>query len=47
MFHWPYLLAQFSSAGQFGWFAAGALFFRYFHEKRPLLLAVAVAVAAA
>lgn len=47
MFHWPYLLVQISSAGQFGWFAAGALYYRYFHEGNPLLLAAAVAVALA
>jgi peptidoglycan/LPS O-acetylase OafA/YrhL len=47
MFHWPYLLVQISSAGQFGWFAAGALYYRYFHEGKPLLLAAAVAVALA
>jgi peptidoglycan/LPS O-acetylase OafA/YrhL len=45
MFHWPYLLVQISSAGQFGWFAAGALYYRYFHEGKPRLLAAAVAIA--
>lgn len=29
----------------FGWFAAGALFYRYFHERRPALFAAATACA--
>lgn len=47
--HWPNLLLQASSAEQFGWFAGGALYYRYFHERKmPLLIAaVVVAIAAA
>jgi len=43
----PQLLMQISSAGQFGWFAAGALFYRYFHERKMALLLAAIVVALA
>ncbi|HEY4073760.1 MAG TPA: acyltransferase [Herbaspirillum sp.] len=47
--HWPNLLLQAASAGQFGWFAGGALFYRYFHERKTFLFngAVLVSIAAA
>ncbi|HWZ48972.1 MAG TPA: acyltransferase, partial [Herbaspirillum sp.] len=47
--HWPDLVLRASSAEQFGWFASGALYYRYFHERKmPLLIAaVMVAIAAA
>lgn len=43
----PLLILQAASAGQFGWFAAGALFYRYFHERRGSLFALACVVALA
>ncbi|RXZ38953.1 acyltransferase [Oxalobacteraceae bacterium CAVE-383] len=43
----PNLVLEAASAGQFGWFAAGALYYRYFHERRPQLLPAACAVAIA
>ena len=45
--HLPSLLMQISSAGQFGWFAAGALYYRYFHERNMSLLIAAILVALA
>jgi peptidoglycan/LPS O-acetylase OafA/YrhL len=45
--HWPNVLMQMSSAGQFGWFAAGALYYRYFHERKSGLLSAAILVALA
>jgi peptidoglycan/LPS O-acetylase OafA/YrhL len=45
--HGPDLVLQAASAGQFGWFAAGALYYRYFHERTTLLFAAATAVALA
>ena len=43
----PLLILQAASAGQFGWFAAGALYYRYFHERRLSLFGLACAVALA
>jgi peptidoglycan/LPS O-acetylase OafA/YrhL len=43
----PDLILQAASAGQFGWFAAGALYYRYFHERKTLLLLAAIGVASA
>lgn len=43
----PGLILQAASAGQFGWFAAGALYYRYFHERKTVLLAAAIGVASA
>lgn len=43
--HLPDLLMQISSASQFGWFAAGALYYRYFHERKMSLLNAAILVA--
>jgi peptidoglycan/LPS O-acetylase OafA/YrhL len=44
---WPDLILQASSAEQFGWFAGGALFYRYFHERKRSLFIAAVLVAIA
>jgi peptidoglycan/LPS O-acetylase OafA/YrhL len=43
----PDLIMENSSAAQFGWFAAGALYYRYFHERKTSLLGAAILVALA
>lgn len=45
--HWLLQLMDLLSAKYFGWFAAGALYYRYFHERRRGLLVMAVLVALA
>jgi peptidoglycan/LPS O-acetylase OafA/YrhL len=45
LLHLPDAILQAASAGQFGWFAAGALYYRYFHERKTVLLMAALAVA--
>jgi peptidoglycan/LPS O-acetylase OafA/YrhL len=44
---WPAGLLWESSAAQFGWFAAGAMYYRFFHERKPALFIGALMIALA